>query len=151
MLDLSSEAMRRDPFPAYDRMRAASPVFHDPQSDLWMIFDYDGVKRALSDPEAFSSRYGPEWLIFLDPPRHTKLRALISRAFTPRSVANLEPRIRGLSRALLDETVGRGEMDLAGDYSVPLPMMVIMEMIGMPPADWPRFKHWSDGILKLSY
>ena len=151
MMDLSSEAMRRDPFPVYDRMRAASPVFHDPHSDLWMVFDYDGVKRVLSDPEAFSSRYGPEWLIFLDPPRHTKLRALISRAFTPRSVANLEPRIRQLSRALLDETIERGEMDLAADYSVPLPMMVIADMLGIPPAEHAQFKRWSDVILAMSY
>ena len=93
----------------------------------------------------------PNWFLFFDPPRHTKLRALISRAFTPRSVAGLEPRIRELSRELLDRAIERGEMDLAADYSVPLPMMVIAEMIGIPGADWPRFKRWSDVILKISY
>jgi cytochrome P450 len=76
---------------------------------------------------------------------------LISRAFTPRSIASLEPRIRELSRRLLDQTIDRGEMDLVADYSVPLPMKVIAEMIGIPAADWPRFKRWSDDILKLSY
>jgi cytochrome P450 len=116
-----------------------------------MVFDYDGVKRALSDTDAFSSRYGPEWLIFLDPPRHTKLRALISRAFTPRSVANLEPRIRQLARELLDQTVERGQMDLVAEFSAPLPMLVIAEMLGIPVADRPRFQLWSDVILAMSY
>jgi len=79
------------------------------------------------------------------------LRALISRAFTPKVVANLEPRIRELSRELLDRVTARGEMDLAVDYSVPLPMKVIAEMIGIPIQDWPRFNRWSECILKLSY
>ena len=87
----------------------------------------------------------------MDPPRHTKLRALISKAFTPRVVANLEPRIKQLSRELLDEYIERGEMDLATQYSVPLPMKVIAELIGIPIDDWSRFRHWSDVILKLSY
>jgi len=108
-MDFFSEAMRRDPYPVYDQMRNTSPVLHDARSDLWMIFDYEGVKRALNDHDAFSSRATPgssgkplEWLVFFDPPRHTKLRAIIMQAFTPRVVANLEPRIRELSRQLLD-------------------------------------------------
>ncbi len=158
MMNLFSDEMRRNPYPAYDQMRSASPVFHDPRSGLWMIFDYDGVKQALNDQDAFSSSLSttaehptPQWLVFFDPPRHTKLRALITRAFTPRVVANLEPRIRELSRAFLDQRIEYGDMDLAADFSVPLPMMVIAEMIGIPSADWSRFKRWSDAILKLSY
>src|SRR5437773_5485891 len=81
-----------------------------------------------------------EWFLFFDPPRHTKLRALISKAFTPRVVANLEPRIRELSRQLLDRTIERGEMDLPADFSVPLPMLMIAEILGVPMADWPRYK-----------
>src|SRR5262249_53313555 len=127
-----------------------------PGGDVWMIFDYAGVKRALQDHDAFSSRAAPpgggplDWLIFFDPPRHTKLRALIMRAFTPRVVADLEPRIRELSREILDQTIERGEMDLCADYAVPLPLMVIAEMIGIPVADRPRFKRWGDAILRLS-
>src|SRR4051812_22382328 len=105
-MELFSDHMRRDPYPAYERMRSSSPVFHFPPFDLWMIFDFDGVKRALVDHDSFSSDLSHaaghgnpgEWFIFTDPPRHTKLRALISTAFTPRVVANLELRIRGLSR-----------------------------------------------------
>jgi cytochrome P450 len=154
MANLFSDDMRRDPYPLYDQLRRGSPVLHvPPPFDLWMILDYDGVKRALNDHDAFSSRVPApkDWFIFFDPPRHTKLRALIARAFTPRLVTNLEPRIRELSREFLDRAIERGEMDLAADYAVPLPMMVIAEMIGIPAADWPRFKRWSDVILKLSF
>jgi cytochrome P450 len=154
VLNLFADETRRHPFPLYDQLRSRSPVLHvPPPFDLWMIFDYEGVKRALCDHDSFSSAVPApkEWFNFFDPPRHTKLRALIARAFTPRVVTNLEPRIRVLSREFLDRTIERGAMDLATDYSVPLPMMVIAEMIGIPTADWPRFKRWSDTILKLSY
>src|SRR3954466_13243297 len=159
MLGLYSDEMRRDPYPAYDRMRGGSPLLRVPPRDLWMIFDYENVKRALSDQDAFSSAASPsgssgkplDWLIFADPPRHTKLRALILRAFTPRAVANLEPRIRELSRELLDRVVERGEMELPVDYGVPLPMRVIADLLGIPAEDLPLYKRWSDQILKLSY
>ena len=116
-----------------------------------MIFDYAGVKRALDEHETFSSKHGPDWMIFSDPPRHTKLRALISKGFTPRSVANLEPRIRELSRQLLDRVIERGEMDLAADFAVPLPMMVIAEMMGIPVEDRHHFGRWNDVLLNMSY
>ena len=157
MLNLLSEETRRNPYPLYDQVRSNSPVLRDPRTDTWMIFDYEGVKRAMSDQEAFSSSVtppggkAPEWLVFLDPPRHTKLRAIVMLAFTPRAIANLEPRIRELSRELLDETIERGEMELAGDYSVPLPTMVIAEMLGIPVADRERFTHWSQTLVNLSY
>ena len=153
-MDFFSDANRRDPYPLYDRARADSPVLHvPPPFDAWLIFDYDGVKRALADPDTFSSRVPapPNWFTFSDPPQHTKLRGLISRAFTPRVVTDLEPRIRELSRQLLDAAVGRGEMDLAGEYAVPLPMKVIAHMIGIPPEDWERFRRWSDAILEISH
>ena len=151
MINFLSADVRRNPYPAYDQMRRASPLLHVPAFDAWLLFDYEGVKQALNDHEAFTSRVGPEWLLFSDPPRHTKLRALIMRAFTPGVVASLEPRIRELSRELLDQVIERGEMDLAADFSVPLPMKVIADMIGIPFADRPRFNRWSDAILALSY
>ena len=153
MVNFLSEEMRRNPYPAYDQIRSASPVLHDPGANVWMIFDYEGVKRALSDPDTFRSgvRAPVEWLIFLDPPRHTKLRGLIHTAFTPRSIANLEPRIQQLSRQLLDEKIGQGKFDLVVDYSAPLPMLVIAEMLGVPARDRAIFKHWSDVILDMSY
>ena len=154
MIDFFSDDMRRDPFAAYDQMRRHSPIFHvPPPFDAWLVFDYDGVKRVLSDHDAFSSCVPAprNWFIFFDPPRHSKLRALISKAFTPRMISNLEPRIRSLSRQFLNEFIESGKVDLAEKYSVPLPMMVIAEMIGIPSADWSRFKVWSDQILLLSH
>ena len=154
MINLFSDEIRRNPYPAYDQIRSASPVLRvPPPFDAWMIFDYDGVKRALNDHDCFSSRVPAprNWFLFFDPPAHTKLRGLIAKAFTPGVVARLEPRIRQLSGELLDACTARAEIDLAAEYSVPLPMKVISEVIGVPPSDWPRFKQWSDGILKISY
>lgn len=151
MLNVFSDDARRNPYPLYDPLRSHSPVLCEPQSGLWMIFDYAGVKRVLSDHDVFSSRYGPDWLIFADPPRHTKLKALISQAFTPRSIANLEVRIRELSCHLLDQVIERGTMDLAADFAVPLPLLVIAEMLGIPTADRSEFRRWSDVILAMSY
>jgi cytochrome P450 len=154
MIDIFSDDVRRDPFPVYEAARATAPVIRvPPPFDAWLFLDYQSVKRALQDHDSFSSAVPapPHWFIFSDPPVHTKMRALISRAFTPGTIANLEPRIRELSRRLLDQNIRRGEMDLAADYAVPLPMQVIAEMIGIPAADWLTFRRWSDSILKLSY
>jgi cytochrome P450 len=156
-MDLFSPEVRRNPFPVYDQLRATSPILHEPESDSWILFDYLSVKLALTDHERFSSsmftanRSNPDWLIFHDAPRQAKLRALISRAFTPRAIAALEQRIRELSNELLDAVIHRGEMDLVADYATPLPMIVITGMIGIPSAEWPRFRHWSNVILKLSH
>jgi cytochrome P450 len=157
MLNLFSDDMRRNPYPMYDQVRNASPVFLAP-FDLWMVFDFDGVQRVLTDHSVFSSdlSHAPghgnpgEWFIFFDPPRHTKLRALVAKAFTPRVAANLEPRIRELSCELLNEMIELGEVDLVEAFSGPLPMRVIAELLGIPASDWPRYKRWSDAILSIA-
>ena len=153
MISIFSDEVRRNPYPLYDQLRASSPVLRvPPPFDAWMLFDYESVQWALNDHETFSSRvHAPPWFIFLDPPAHTKLRSLISQAFTPRMIAGLEPRIRDLSRELLERHATAGEMDLAADYSIPLPMQVIAGMIGIPLADWAQYRRWSDVILTLSY
>ncbi|HWE48154.1 MAG TPA: cytochrome P450 [Bryobacteraceae bacterium] len=154
MLDLFSDEVRRNPYPLYDELRASSPLLRVPSPfDAWMVFDYENVKRVLTDNETFSSRVPAprNWFIFFDPPAHTKLRALISRAFSPRMITNLDSQVRELSRDLLNKTEGSREIDLAAQYSVPLPMMVIAGMIGIESADWPRYRRWSDVILRLSY
>jgi cytochrome P450 len=158
MLSFLSEDVRRNPFSVYEQMRRACPVYLEANSGLYLLFDYPNVKRALNDQEAFSSdlittakRPTPAWIIFMDPPRHSKLRAIVMKAFTPRMITNLEPRIRDLSRGLLNNLIARGHMDLAVEYAVPLPMLVIAEMIGIPSEDWTKFRRWSDVILGLSY
>jgi cytochrome P450 len=154
MVEIFSDEARRNPYPLYEQMRRTSPVLYvPPPFDGWLIFDYDGAKRVLSDHESFSSRVPapPHWFIFFDPPAHSKLRALISRAFTPKSITALESYIRELSIQLLEEALSKDEFDIAAEFSTPLPMKVIARMIGIPSADWERFRRWSDGILKLSY
>ncbi len=150
-MNFFSDEIRRSPFALYDRMRSEAPVLEDSQSGLWMLFDYESVKRTYTDHETFSSRHGPaEWLIFQDPPRHSKLRALISQAFTPRAVASLGPRIQAIARGLLDQKIEEPELDLAADFAVPLPMAVIAWMLGIPEADQSRLKRWNDVILNMS-
>ena len=164
MLDFLTDDVRRDPWPLYAQMRRASPLLRVGPDGPWMVFDHANVRRALDDHDSFTSAASPRgatdhplpWLIFFDPPRHTKLRALVSRAFTPRSIAALEPRIAAISRELLDAALdgarrgGNGKFDLVADYAAPLPMMVIAEMLGIPPGERDKFKRWSDTILGLS-
>ena len=150
------DRLRRNPFPLYSALRRASPVLRVPKHDIWMLFDFESVRRALHDPGVFSSRASPpggtplDWLIFLDPPVHTKLRAIVMRTFTPRAVASLEPRIEALTHALLDGVIARGSMDVTEDFAAPLPLLVIAELLGVPAADRPRLSRWSDAILHLS-
>jgi cytochrome P450 len=158
MLDIFSDEMRRNPYAMYDRLRIGSPLLRvPPPFDAWMIFDYAGVKWALNDHETFSSRIpAPRWFIFFVAPQHTKLRGLISQAFTPRMVANLDQRIRELSRRLPDRNIAgsnieRTELDLAADYSIPFAMQVIAGIIGIPLADWTRYRQGSDVIPRLSF
>lgn len=144
--------MLRNPHVVYAAMRETK-VLHFPPVNAWMVFDHDTVKRALTDTETFSSAASAgrpgKWLLFSDPPRHTHLRALITRAFTGRAVISLEPRVRELSRTLLDAALTRETFDLVSDYSLPLPLMVIAELLGAPATDWPTFRRWSDVILGL--
>src|SRR3954470_4160817 len=155
-MDFFSTDLRRNPYPIYSQIRALSPVFKiPPPFDAWGIFDFDGVKRVLSDQENFSSRVPAprNWFLFLDPPRHTQLRTIISKAFTPRVIGGLDSFIRNLSRSLLDQALNsqNNQFDLATQYAIPLPMKVISHMIGIPGSDWAQFKSWSDTILKISY
>jgi cytochrome P450 len=155
MLGFLSDDMRRDPAPLYAQLRAGGPVIHVPPMNVWLALGYDEVKRALTDHELFSSAVtpptgkAPDWLIFSDPPRHAALRGTIVKAFTPRSIAALEPRVRALSGELLSQT--GSELDLVEAYSGPLPAMVIAEMIGIPIEDRARFLGWSDAIVGLTY
>lgn len=154
MVALSS-FLRRNPFALYDVMRKVAPVFRVPRREIWALFDFENVKRGLHDLETFSSRAAPpggaplDWLIFLDPPAHTKLRALVMRTFTPRAVASLEPRIETLTHELIDRRVAGGSLDLIHDLAAPLPLLVIGELLGVPASDRTRMTRWADAILHL--
>ena len=141
-------ANRKQLYASYDwyrQMRETQPVFRDPNWGGWHIFRYADVARVLSDHATFSSdesRYAPveqrdtspitSSILRMDPPRHRQLRNLVSQAFTPRMVAQLEPRISAITNELLDHVVAAGEMDVVRDLAYPLPVTVIAELLGIP-------------------
>jgi cytochrome P450 len=154
VIDLFAPEIRRNPWPVYDQLRAESPVLRvPPPFDGWMVFDYETVKWIMTDHASFSSRIpAPNFsFIFTDPPEHTRLRNLISRAFTPRAISDLEPAIREISKQLFDNAIAADQMEFAADFSAPLAMRVIAAMMGIAPEDWPRYKGWNDKILALTF
>ncbi len=162
----------RDPFPMYAQMRQFQPVMPIPDVGLWLVYRYDDVKTVLHDWSRFSSDLSQmEWegggafaemgqtqrgvnfgasIIGIDPPRHRKLRDLVQKAFTPRAVAAMEPRIRAIAEEYIDRALPAGRMDLVTDLAIPLPTIVIAEMLGVPPRDRAQFKAWSDKIVAAS-
>lgn len=163
MLQQFIKLQRRNPYPLYWVLRHVKPVLAIDRYKLWFVSRYDEVKRVLSDYETFSSDFRLAFqssteldrdtrvsLILSDPPVHTRLRSLVSKAFTPRTVATLEPRIEQISHDLLDGVIRQGKMDLVQDLAYPLPVMVIAEMLGIPPEDRAQFKLWSDQVVRTS-
>jgi len=150
-----------DPYPMYHRLRTDDPVHHSALG-FWVLTRYDDVVAALRDPrlakEAIASfvaaRFGaPVPAMGLsrldrDPPDHTRLRGLVSKAFTPRVVEGLRPRIQQIVDGLLDGVTARGSMDLIEEFAYPIPVIVICEMLGVPVEDHERFKGWSLDIAR---
>lgn len=153
-----ADEIHQDPYKLYTRLRReGTNVAHDDAAGLTLVIDYDGVKRGITDPETYGSNLVPalgnvlQWLPFLDPPRHTQLRAIVNRAFTPRSVAALDTRIRALAGSLADELIAAGpEVDLVAGFSTPLPVRVISELLGLPPSDWRQLAAWSETLATLT-
>jgi cytochrome P450 len=155
----------RDPaevvFAWFRTMLTTDPVHRD-EHDLWHVFGYADVVRILSDPATFSSDvrelnprqqdvdlFAKGNFASMDPPRHRKLRGLVSRVFTPRVVAGLAPRIEQITTGLLDEVAGRTEFDLVDTLAYPLPVTVIAELLGVPAADMPQFRRWAEGLFSV--
>jgi len=144
----------------YRQMRETQPVFFDQNVQAWHIFRYDDVARVLSDHATFSSdqnRFVPaeyrdssplsSSILRMDPPRHRQLRHLVSQAFTPRMVAQMESRIKEITSGLLDQVQALGEMDVIRDLAYPLPVTVIAELLGIPTERREDFKQWSDAFV----
>ncbi|MCY0909888.1 MAG: cytochrome P450, partial [Sulfobacillus thermotolerans] len=129
---------RLNPFPFYRQMRERMPSFRDPRSGVWSVFRYDDVQQVLSDYTHFFSGDGehdPEdmgpgaSIIGMNPPHHRKMRDLVSRAFTPRAVQSLGERIQAIIHDLLTKPLQDGRLDLVADFTYPLPVIVIAEML----------------------
>ena len=146
-----------NPYPMYHRLRAEDPV-HRSALGFWVLSRYDDVVTVLRDPrfgreaianvvrdrELFQDQTGPaRSMLFRDPPDHTRLRSLVQKAFTPRVVEGLRPRVQAIVDGLLDEVTPAGTMDVIADVAYPLPVIVICEMLGVPASDRDAFKGWS--------
>jgi cytochrome P450 len=161
-LDLDT---RRNPYALYERGRREVPAFlHEGLPfRLVSIFRYADVQALLRDSALYSSDFAsaqvlppelegfgelaPPSMIGTDPPIHTRLRSLVNKAFTPRIVSRLEPRLYKVANQLLDDALDQGEVDLVEALTYPLPVVAIAEIIGVPPADRERFKEWSDAAV----
>ena len=152
--------MAQDPYPTYAKLRARDPVHRSRLMNAWVFTRYADVDAVLRDHRRFSSdprkrtaarrqqaslpSVEEPSMLFLDPPDHTRLRALVNKAFTPRAVAALEPRIREIMTTLLDAVDDPSAFDLMKAVAKPLPVIVIAEMLGIPPEDRAQFAVWSD-------
>jgi cytochrome P450 len=165
--DPLSAAHRADPAAAFRVLRAEHPVLHDEAHDLWVITRHADVLAAAKDTESFSNatsasgqirlcdaalaivRQGPppvDTLLTLDPPAHTENRRIVNEAFKPSRVAAMEPMVRAIASELADSLDTGQPVDFMTAMAVPLPMRVISRVLGVPEAEFPTFKAWSDEI-----
>jgi cytochrome P450 PksS len=162
-----------DPFPFFARLRAEEPVFRTKLSakeSMWIVTRFDDVQRVLKDDRFAKNKRAvmtPEqlrrqpWIppmfrplernmLDLDPPDHTRLRALVHRAFTSRLVENLRGRVQVVAEDLITRIQGRGELDLIGEFAYPLALTIITEILGVPTRDHHRFRRWSKTIVSVN-
>jgi pimeloyl-[acyl-carrier protein] synthase len=167
MFTTASPEFLADPYAAYELLRARDTVLWVPGifgNGAWVVtshavcssvlrdkrFGKEGEKILAPDKLALILRQGAEVIerrrrsmLFRDPPDHTRLRGLVSQAFTPRTIERLRPRIAEVTEQLIDRVQGTGEMDLIREVAFPLPITMIAELLGVPPEDRDRFKGWS--------
>ena len=171
--DLYSQSMKNDPYPTFDHMRQADPVFAQPGMDgqtmIWFLTRYDDVELLLRDDVRFVRDYRnalpPEQIeqfdelqdllnnhmLNKDGAEHRRLRNLVGTAFTPGRVKALRPRIQSITDQLIDDVQERGQMDLIADYAFQVPTIVISELLGVPVADRARFKAWSNAFVAPAF
>lgn len=154
-----------NPYPFYHRLRAEDPVHRSALlPDTWVVTRYTDVVMILRDARFgrhdaenfFRERFGEgpllsvftKWMLFRDPPDHTRLRTLVNKAFTPRAIEGLRPRIQELVNYLLDAVQQCGSMDIMADLAYPLPVLVICELLGVPAKDRDLFKEWSGDVAR---
>jgi cytochrome P450 len=153
--------IHEDPYPVYADLRRHAPVYRNERLGLWALSRHADVFAAFRDTARFSNRNGVSLdpaaanpgaaatmsFLAMDPPRHTRMRGLVSRAFTPRRVSDLEPRVRALARHYIDEFIESGHCDFIADFAGKLPMDVISEMLGVPESDRSELRRWADTVV----
>lgn len=144
------------PHPAWRRMRDEAPLYRNDRYNFFALSRFQDVLSASVDVDTFSSAHGTvlemmnedeypyPMMIFRDPPEHTQLRKLISRAFSPRRIAMLESEIRKITTGYLDPFIGSGSFDYVADFGAKLPMMVIGALLGVPEEDREQIRRWTD-------
>ena len=156
------ENYRANPYPHYKPLYDSPPRIINLMGDIALVARYADVRAVLLDHENFSSvqfsggnfdeqnnLFGNDpSMLMADPPVHTRLRKLVSRDFTPRRIRELEPRIREMTAQLVDAAARKGSLEVMADVANVLPVMVIAEMLGVPPDLYQTFKHWSDKIIE---
>jgi cytochrome P450 len=159
--DPFSDEFFDDPYDRYRRMRDEAPVSYNERYGFWALFRYEDVCQAHKEWQTFSSSHGVDLsmltkpvelisqmqlIIMQDPPEHDRMRALVSRVFTPRAVTALEPMIREVVSGVLDDCDDEG-FDAVADFSGPFPVEIISRMLGVPEADRQQIRHWLDLML----
>jgi cytochrome P450 len=168
---LESDQIMKNPYVVYARLREEAPVAWSDRWQAWVVSRYDDVAVSLKDRENLSNEnrqgllfsamsdkeredlaylrhyFAQKDVIGSDPPDHTRLRGLVQKAFTPKTMASLEPRIRALTADLLGEAAKRSTFDFVTDVAHPLPVILIAELLGAAPQDRHLFKKWSSEIL----
>jgi cytochrome P450 len=166
--DPAHPVVRADPYPSYARLRTEAPVHWHPELRCWFVTRYEDVAAALSGPSMSPDRLTPFyaalpsqtqgtlaemmrylnlWMIFRDPPDHTRLRVLVNKAFLPGTILGFKPRIEAIIDRLLNDLAKKSETDLVVDFTMPLPALVIMAMMGVPEDRLYQVKAWSDDIM----
>ncbi len=154
-----SYEIHEDPYPTYARLRDEAPLYHNPDVGFWALSRHDDVIEGFRDFETFSNAHGVSLdpaasgpnahrtmsFLAMDPPMHGRMRGLVSRGFTPRRVAEMEPRIREIARQYIAEMLERpDQLDFISDFAGRMPMDVISEMMGVPVADREELRRLSD-------
>ena len=169
--DPTSAEQREDPFTVLAQARQEEPVFYAPDLRLWVVTRHDDVLTVLKDHKTFSSvgaltsataerppevteilaQGHPEmpYIIEVDPPLHNRIRGLVARAFTPRRIEALEPRIEEIAAGLIDGFAALGSVDVVEAFAWPLPLRVLGELFGFPEDDLERIHHWGTDWLLL--
>lgn len=151
-------ALQDDPYPVYARLRAEAPLYHNEEHDFWVMSRHEDINRAFRTDGVYSNKMGVSldesaWnpnahvvmsFLGMDPPEQTRLRKLVSRGFTPRRVAQMEPQIRRLCLLYLEPALEKGEFDWIGEFAGKFPMDVISELLGVPQDDRDELRRLAD-------